>query len=164
MDIHRKVSGQSKLKKIFGIGPMGAIISFFLLAIVVWVDSVIKFPITVDYEGLMKMIGIALVILGLGLHFWSFSILRNWWVDDKLCTRGPFRHFRHPMYAAWITFISPGVALFSNSWLFLLWVLILQIIWHKLVKREERIMFATFGEIYRDYARRTGRFFPKIRQ
>jgi len=161
MVIIRNVSGQNKLKKIFGIGPMGATISIFLLAIVVWADSSIKLPIAVDYAVLMKTIGIALAIFGLGLHFWSFFILRNWWVDEILCTRGPFKYFRHPMYAAWITFICPGAALYFNSWFYLFWVLLLQLLWHKLVKKEEIIMIDTFGDIYKDYAKRTGQFFPK---
>ena len=119
MVINRKVSGQNKLKKFFGIGPTGATISLFLLVIVVWADSMIKLSIAVDYAGLMKTIAIVIVIFGLGLHFWSFFTLRNWWVENKLCTKVPFKHFRHPMYAAWITFICPGVALYLNSWFYL---------------------------------------------
>jgi len=156
-----KVSGQNKLKKIFGVGPAGATISLFLLAIFVWADSMIKLSI-VDYTGLIKIIGIILIIYGFGLHFWAFSTLRSWWVNDKLCTRGPFKYFRHPMYAAWITFICPGVALYLNSWFYLLWVLLLHLFWHNLVKKEEMMMTETFGNIYKDYARRTDRFFPKM--
>jgi len=40
--------------------------------------------------------------------------------------------------------------------------LLLHLFWHKLVKKEEIIMINTFGDIYTDYARRTGRFFPKM--
>jgi protein-S-isoprenylcysteine O-methyltransferase Ste14 len=162
MVINRKVSGKNKLKKFFGIGPRGATISILLLIIVMWADSMIKLSIAVDYTGLMKTIGIVLVIFGLGLHFWSFFALRNWWVDDKLCTRGPFKLFRHPMYAAWITFICPGVTLYLNSWLYFGWVLLLHLLWHNLVIKEEIIMIDTFGDIYKDYAKQTGRFFPKM--
>ncbi|MFO7713590.1 methyltransferase family protein [Desulfosarcina sp.] len=162
MDLNTKVSVQNKLKKIFGIGPTGAIISLFSFAIFVWADSMIKLSIVVESASLMKIIGIVLVIFGLWLHFWSFSTLRSWWVDGKLCLRGPFKHFRHPMYTAWITFISPGVALYLNSWFYLFWVLLLHLLWHKLVKKEEIIMIDTFGDKYKNYARRTGRFFPKV--
>ena len=150
----------NKLQKIFGVGPMGAVISLLLLALFAWADSMIKLPVMVAYTGLMKSIGVVLIILGLGLHFWSFSTLRNWWADNKLCTKGPFKHFRHPMYAAWITFVCPGTALYLNSWLYLFWILLLHMIWHKFVKKEEIIMTDRFGEAYIDYARRTGRFFP----
>ena len=163
MVINRDGSGQNRLKKIFGIGPRGAAISLFLLAVFVWADSMIQGAIVLGYAGLLKTTGIVLVILGLGLHFWSFSTLRIWWVDDRLCTRGPFQHFRHPMYAAWITFICPGLALYLNSWLYLLWILSLHLLWHQLVKTEEIVMIDRFGDIYRDYAQRTGRFFPKTR-
>lgn len=163
MDINKRISGKEKFKKLFGIGPMGAVISLFLLAIAALVDSMIKLSIVADYQIFIKTIGIILVILGLGLHFWSFSTLHNWWVNDKLCTRGPFKHFRHPMYAAWITFICPGVALYLNSWCYLFWVLLLHLLWHKLVKKEEKIMIDTFGDIYQNYAKQTGRFFPKMR-
>ena len=157
-----KVSSRNKLKKVFGIGPAGATISLLLLAIFVWADSMIGLPIVVGYTGLIKIIGIILIILGVFLHFWSFSTLRSWWADDKLCTREPFKHFRHPMYTAWITFICPGIALCLNSWFYLFWVLLLHFLWHKLVKKEEIVMANAFGETYKNYARRTGRFFPKV--
>ena len=152
----------NKLKKIFGIGPTGAIISLFFFSIFVWADSMIKLSIVTESASLIKIIGIVLIIFGLGLHFWSFSTLRSWWVDDKLCTRGPFKHFRHPIYAAWITFICPGIALYLNSLFYLFWVFLLHLLWHKLLIKEEIIMIDTFGDMYKDYARRTGRFFPKM--
>jgi protein-S-isoprenylcysteine O-methyltransferase Ste14 len=110
----------------------------------------------------MKMIGVVLVLSGFWLHFWSFFTLRNWWMNDQLCTRGPFQYFRHPMYAAWITFICPGIAVYSNAWFYFLWVLLLHLIWHQLVRKEEIIMMDMFGDDYKDYAKRTGRFFPKV--
>lgn len=160
MDIRRNVSGQTKFQKIFGIGPAGAAISLFLLAAAVWADSMAALPFAAEYAGLMKAAGMVLAISGLGLHFWSFFTLRSWWVDDQLCTRGPFQYFRHPMYAAWITFVCPGAALYLNSWFYLLWVFMLHLLWHQLVKKEERIMIDAFGDLYREYARQTGRFLP----
>ena len=153
---------QNKLKKIFGVGPRGAAISLLLLALFAWQDLKIGLPEFVDYTNLMKTVGVVLVILGVGLHFWAFSTLRNWWADNKLCTMGPFQYFRHPMYAAWITLICPGVALYFNSWSYLFWALLLHPIWHQLVKKEEKTMSDMFGEEYKDYAKRTGRFVPKI--
>lgn len=39
---------------------------------------------------------------------------------------------------------------------------VLHVLWHQLVKKEELIMTDTFGDAYKDYARRTGRFFPRM--
>ena len=138
-------------------GPRNAAISLVLLALFAWADLMIGHPAIMLNAAPMKAAGAVLVILGLGLHFWAFSTLRRWWTDDKLCTMGPFKFFRHPMYAAWITFISSGVALYFNSW-----VLLLHPIWHKLERKEETTMLDKFGDVYRDYARRTGRFIPQM--
>ena len=108
----------------------------------------------------IRATGALLIISGLGLHFWTLWTLRYWWVNDQLCTLGPFRRFRHPMYAAWITLISLGIALYLNSWVLLFWVVLLHPIWHRLVKPEEIMMIERFGDDYRVYAERTGRFVP----
>ena len=151
----------NRLQKIFGVGPRGAAISLALLALFAWVDSRVPLPALTVNEGLTKTVGILLIILGIGLHCWAFFTLHNWWSDDELCTSGPFKYFRHPMYAAWISLISPGIAFYLNAWLFLCWVILLHPIWHTLVKKEETTMMSTFGKIYGDYAKRTGRFIPK---
>ena len=94
-----------KIQKLFGVGPTGAAISFLLLALIGWIDYMVGHPAVMVDEIPMKTAGALLVAVGLGLHFWAFFALRNWWVNNRLCTRGPFKLFRHPMYAAWITFI-----------------------------------------------------------
>ncbi|MBW1781082.1 MAG: isoprenylcysteine carboxylmethyltransferase family protein [Deltaproteobacteria bacterium] len=152
----------SRLQKIFGVGPTGAGISLLFFGLFTWADGLMGRPAIMTHAAPLKALGAACVILGLGLHFWAFSTLRNWWNNDTLCTKGPFRYFRHPMYAAWITFVFSGVALYLNSWMYLLWVLSLHPIWHRLVRKEETTMLITFGDTYEDYARRTGRFIPRI--
>ena len=152
----------SKRQKLFGVGPMGAVISFVFLAIAVWVDRVLGHPAILANPAPIKVIGVILAVIGLVLHFWSMWTLRNWWAKDELCTLGPFKWFRHPMYAAWITFVLPGMALYLNSWIILFFVILLHPIWHWLVIREEKMMFGKFHDVYRTYAARTGRFFPRI--
>jgi len=150
------------LQKLFGVGPRGAVISVLLLALSVWADQMVGHPAIASGTVPLRAIGVVLIILGLGLHLWAFSTLRTWWIDDKLCTVGPYKFFRHPMYAAWITFISSGIVLYLNSWVYFFLVLLLHPIWHRLVRKEEIIMIDTFGDAYRNYARQTGRFVPRI--
>ena len=154
--------GRDKIQKLFGVGPRGAAISLLLLALIAWVDRMIGHPAIMVNEVPMKTAGAILVIIGLGLHFWAFFTLRNWWVNNRLCTQGPFKLFRHPMYAAWITFICPGVILYLNSWVLLFWPVLLHPVWHRLVSKEEITMLENFGDEYREYATRTGRFIPRI--
>lgn len=152
----------SRLNKLFGVGPIGMSISLVMLAIAVCVDRVWGHSAILTNPTPLKVVGVVLVIIGLGLYFWSFWTLQNWWAKDELCTMGPFKWFRHPMYAAWITFIIPAVALYLNSWIILLFAVLIHPIWHQLVTREEKMMFEIFREEYRSYSTRTGRFFPMI--
>lgn len=152
---------ENKLKKIFGVGPTGAAVTLLMLVLFVWLDAIIGHPVIMDNAILMKTVGVLLIVLGLGLHGWSYATLRSWWSGDQLCTRGPFRYFRHPMYAAWITFVCPGVALYRNAWVYLVWILMIHPFWHALVRKEETTMTGFFGDAYREYARETGRFVPR---
>jgi len=161
MDSNLKTSIKNKLKTIFGVGPKGVIISLLLFSLFFWINSFIEFQITGNMS-FIKIVGVILIITGLGLHIWSFFTLRNWWTDDMLCINGPFKYFRHPMYAAWISFLCPGLALYLNSWMYLLWVLMLHLLWNNIVKLEEIKMTDTFGDVYKNYAKRTGRFFPRM--
>jgi protein-S-isoprenylcysteine O-methyltransferase Ste14 len=151
-----------KYKKIFGVGPFGAIISVALFIIAWWIDQILGHLAIFDPSVFIKIIAVLLMVMGLGLHLWTGWTLRNWWFNDQLCTIGPFRYLRHPMYAAWITFIALGVALYLNSWIFILWYLLLQPIWHRLVVMEEVMMADTFGSDYQSYVAHTGRFIPKL--
>ena len=152
----------SKLNKLFGVGPMGMVISLVLLAIADWGGRVFGHSAILTNPTPLKVVGVVLVIIGLGLHFWSMWVLRNWWAKDELCSKGPFKWVRHPMYAAWITFIIPAVALYLNSWIILFFAVFIHLIWHQLVKKEEKMMTEIFQDEYRSYAARTGRFFPRI--
>jgi protein-S-isoprenylcysteine O-methyltransferase Ste14 len=154
---------RDRLKKIFGVGPLGALISLGLLSIAAGINHSIGFGVITRHTTLVHLVGGLLVVLGLGLHIWSFVTLRNWWEQNRLCTDGPFRYFRHPMYAAWITFIATGFVLIMNAWSYLVWMVLLHPIWHALVRKEEKTMRHHFGEAYRSYAARTGRFLPRMR-
>ena len=153
---------QGRLQKIFGIGPKGAGISIGMFVLFFWLSSHVNLPILKTIPFLLKVFGIILILAGLGLHIWSFRTLKSWWSHDQLCTRGPFQHFKHPMYASWISFACPGIALFFNSWVFIAWVVLLHPVWHWLIKKEEAVMQEVFGDAYEGYSKRTGRFLPKL--
>jgi protein-S-isoprenylcysteine O-methyltransferase Ste14 len=94
---------------------------------------------------------------------------RNWSVTlevrekHALVTDGIYRYVRHPMYTAfwlwaiaqalllpnWVAGFS-GIVGFGTLYLFR-------------VPREEQMMLDAFGSSYADYAKRTGRVFPKLR-
>lgn len=148
--------------RLFGVGPTGAGITVALFLVAWLVDQTMGYPRILNNPFPLRCAGLVLTIFGVALHLWAFFTLKNWWKNDQLCTEGPFQYFRHPMYAAWVTFISMGVALMLNSWVYILCAYALHPIWHVLVVREEKIMETVFGEVYQRYAACTGRFVPRF--
>ena len=134
-----------------------------LLFIAFIVDRILDSANIMGHPVFIKLVGVVFIIVGITLHLWTAWTLRNWWIKDKLCIGGPFQYFRHPMYAAWITFISFGVAFVLNSWIYIIWAVSLHPIWHRLVAKEEQMMFELFANDYVQYTERVRRFIPKIR-
>lgn len=148
----------------FGVGPRGALLTILILAVAVWIDRTWgPWRLGLPHRPVLAMASL-LIDAGLMLHIWTMTTLRAWWTRRTLCTTGPFRWFRHPMYAAWITGILPGAALLTDSPALLCALIPVHGLWHFLVRSEERRMLAAFGDTYRAYAQSTGRFIPALRR
>jgi protein-S-isoprenylcysteine O-methyltransferase Ste14 len=99
------------------------------------------------------------VLVALGQNFSTSLVIKD---KHTLVTRGPYRWIRHPMYSAFCaTFL--GLALLSSSWLVAATAalgfggtMLLR------TPREEAMMLEQFGDAYRTYIGRTGRFLPKL--
>lgn len=78
----------------------------------------------------------------------------------ELVVSGPYGYVRHPIYglssilmiASFVIVPSPAMAVIAVAHLLLLQ-------WE--ARREERYLTQVHGQVYEDYARHTGRFFPK---
>jgi protein-S-isoprenylcysteine O-methyltransferase Ste14 len=113
--------------------------------------------------------GAAVMVAALWLFWRSHADLgRNWSVtlelrqSHQLVRHGVYRSIRHPMYAAIFLFgLAQGLLL--NNWL-AGWSALatFAVMYFVRVPREERMMCECFGDEYRDYARQTGRVFPRL--
>ncbi len=153
-----------RLKKFFGVGPFGMMISFSLLTAAFLLDRRLGGPAMLEHPLPLQIAAGLLAAAGICLLAWGARTLRGWWKNGELCTDGPFRWFRHPIYSAYITFLFPAAALFFNSWIMLAAAAALHPLWHLLVRHEEAMMLEHFAERYSGYMLRTGRFFPKFQQ
>ena len=77
-------------------------------------------------------------------------------------TTGPYKQIRHPLYTS-LFGIGIAFALVSANWLFVLLAVIVIVGLVARVPREETMMLDEFGNEYRDYMARTGRYLPKYR-
>jgi len=115
----------------------------------------------------LRWAGVCLGAAAAALLVWTFRTLgKN--LTDTVVTRkehtlvksGPYHWVRHPFYDAVALFIL-SMALMAANWFLLLTgatALILIVI---RTRREEDNLVARFGDAYRDYMRRTGRFLPR---
>ena len=83
--------------------------------------------------------------------------------DHVLITTGPYSRTRHPMYTGFNLF-SLSIAIMSSNLLLLLFAFLIVVPFPWLAREEERMLIETFGDEYREYMRRTGRFFPRMRK
>ncbi len=152
----------NKYQKIFGVGPLGFFISAVLIALVLLLNNAfgpVPVPVMPQWT---RTAGIILLACWVCWHTWAITTIKSWWNSNRLCTTGPFRLVRHPIYAGGIFLASPGIALIARSWFLLLWPIILYSVWSLLVRREEDMMKALFGQEYKRYVAKTGRFVPGI--
>jgi len=101
-------------------------------------------------------VGFALCVLG--VVTWTIAIVNI--ADIPLgepWTKGLYRYSRHPMIlSGFLILIGAGIA--SASWIFLLFSIVSIILSAILVIAEERFCLERFGNVYREYIRRTPRW------
>lgn len=124
---------------------------------------VLVFPLT----SWLRWIGVIIGFLSLALLAWTEAELGRYWSaqlqlrnEHHIVTTGPYSHTRHPLYSA-ISAYGIALALVSASWIFVGLALLMILGLAVRVPKEEQMMIERFGEEYRSYMKRTGRFFPK---
>jgi protein-S-isoprenylcysteine O-methyltransferase Ste14 len=115
----------------------------------------------------LRWAGLALGLASLGLWTWTHVALGTLWsaqlqlrANHRLVTSGPFSRIRHPMYTAilvWATSLGFVIA----NWVPIIFAFWAAVILVARVPREEQMMLERFGDEYREYMKRTGKFLPK---
>ncbi len=147
--------------RVFGSGPKCTFITIVLFILAYYVEEVVSLPrifindvVRFSVFGVFTLVGSALVV-------WSLYSLPPKERGRRLVINGAFKYFRHPLYAAFLLCFSVGFSLLLNSWVYLVWSLVLFPVWSMIVRSEEKLMRNVFGKEYEDYCEKTGRFFPK---
>jgi protein-S-isoprenylcysteine O-methyltransferase Ste14 len=117
----------------------------------------------------LRWFGVATATLSLPLMYWLFrSIGRNITQtvetrkEHQLVTTGPYRWVRHPLYSVG-TLLFGSFALIAANWFMALATLLgFVMLWVRL-PNEERYLLERFGDEYKEYMKRTGRFVPRLR-
>ncbi|MBL0344843.1 isoprenylcysteine carboxylmethyltransferase family protein [Candidatus Villigracilis affinis] len=116
----------------------------------------------------VRVLGIGVAIVNDVLLYWLFSSIGSGISptsatrkEHKLSTSGPYRWVRHPLYTVGaILFISFGMM--ADNWFIAALGILAFIAMAKRTPQEEANLVEKFGDEYREYMKRTGRFFPKV--
>jgi protein-S-isoprenylcysteine O-methyltransferase Ste14 len=117
----------------------------------------------------MRWVGV--IILGAGAlgEVWVLSYLGEAYSpilrvtkDRALITGGPYAWVRHPLYSFALPLLL-GLGLVAASGLILIGLAGLIVAVRMRARAEEAILLREFGDRYRSYMARTGRFFPRLR-
>jgi len=153
----------TRLSEVFGSGPIGLLISLALFFIASQLNKRINLPSLSNNQFLLNSVFIISILMTLAVIVWSVKSLPMSERGNKLCMTGAFKYVRHPLYAAFLSIFDFGLAIYLNSYFFILWAILLHPIWHYVIRYEERLMIDVFGEAYFEYQKKTGRFFPRFR-
>ncbi|HYQ96293.1 MAG TPA: isoprenylcysteine carboxylmethyltransferase family protein [Candidatus Eisenbacteria bacterium] len=123
---------------------------------------------SLELPGKLRALGALGGIVGGILLVWTLHTLgKN--LTDTVVTRkahmlimhGPYLWVRHPFYDAVALLILAASLIAANWFLLLTGALALGLIYIR-TRKEEELLLARFGEHYRAYMRRTGRFLPNL--
>ena len=116
----------------------------------------------------LRWIGAGFAPLGAALLVWTFRALGPNLTDTvvtrrshTLVTRGPYRFVRHPFYDS-AAVLAVATSMMMANWFVLLTGALVFLLLAARSRTEEDQLFARFGEPYRAYRTRTGRFLPRL--
>ena len=146
----------------WGVGPRFALFSIIygIFTIVLRLCCPTIFQMDFIPYWILAMIGFALILIGLLFKFIAVVTVHRAFNAGMLCTQGVFGLCRHPVYAAWIVFLVPGMMFLINSWIGLTVPLVMYILLRILVIKEEEYLEQKFGKEYLDYKKTTPTVLP----
>ena len=108
--------------------------------------------------GVLCVAGIYWLFSSIGTGITPVSATRK---EHRLSTSGPYRWIRHPLYTVGSSFyISFGMI--ANNWFIVTLGVLAFIAMAIRTPKEEANLIEKFGNEYREYMKRTGRFLPKL--
>jgi len=133
----------------------------------VWKPALFQWAALPTSTGI-RWIGVAGFGCSVAWLLWMFTALGRNLTDTVVVRRdahfvesGPYRFVRNPMYCGVLGMaLSIGLAL--GTWLLPVAGTVVFVLFVLRTRTEEKYLIERFGDQYRDYMQRVGRFFPKL--
>lgn len=114
-------------------------------------------------EELLDILGICFILTGfifrISARGYKEKESRN---GKALVTDGPYALMRNPMYFGTLLIGTGFIAVLVEWWALLIFLSIFFLIYVPQVRKEEAVLAQRFGQDYKDYCKKTPRYFPKI--
>ena len=145
-------------------GDAGQLISVAVFLVVWATDSFVLHWSTFlkqwDPHSVRMVVTIVAAVLAVALFFSGRTVIRKERPDHVVDT-GPFRLVRHPLYvAALLGFAATAIS--SLSLISFVLLIPIFVFYNYIASYEEKLLETRFGEAYRDYEQRTGKWLPKV--
>jgi protein-S-isoprenylcysteine O-methyltransferase Ste14 len=146
--------------------PIGAV---FWLGLIVWmIDPAWMAWSSAPLPVWLRWAGVGVMAMGCALLLWTFRSLGSNLTDTvvtrqkhTLVSHGPYRWIRHPLYSS-AALVTMAISLIAANWFLFLTGVILTALLIVRTRIEEANLVARFGDPYRTYMDRTGRFLPRL--
>jgi protein-S-isoprenylcysteine O-methyltransferase Ste14 len=150
-------------------------IAIRVFGLVLWLSPIVYLlnPLWMEWSKIgspewARWFGFGLGLISVGLIYWLFNSIGSGITpvsstrkEHKLVTHGIYRWVRHPLYTVGSSlYISFG--LMSDNWFIILMAALAFIVMAVRTPKEEANLIEKFGDEYREYMKRTGRFLPKL--
>ena len=116
----------------------------------------------------LRWTGVGLGLITGWLILWTFHYLGKNLTDTvvtrkehTLVTTGPYRWVRHPFYTA-AALATLASSLAAANWFFFVTGCLMFLLLAIRTRKEEENLITRFGDDYRKYIQRTGRFLPRL--
>jgi protein-S-isoprenylcysteine O-methyltransferase Ste14 len=149
----------------WGVGPRFTVFAFIyclvMLGLTKRLDPVLRITGTpgVSYKYLVAA-GLVLIITGVPFYLSSLVSVMRAFKEGRLVTDGAYGMCRHPVYAAWVVFFVPAIALFMDSWALFSAPFVMYFIARALVSKEDVYLEEAFGQEFLAYKQRVPAFLP----
>jgi protein-S-isoprenylcysteine O-methyltransferase Ste14 len=116
----------------------------------------------------IRWLGVGVGVACTALIYWLFSSIGGGITptgatrrEHALVTSGPYRWVRHPLYTVGSTFVV-SVGIMADNWFIAALGILAFVLMAARTPMEEANLLARFGDEYRRYMERTGRFLPRL--
>jgi protein-S-isoprenylcysteine O-methyltransferase Ste14 len=149
--------------------------SFNFIAIILGLTSAASLNVLSSFyvpggrAGTGFFIGIAIMVIGMVIRFWSVFTLGKAFrttietdQDQKVISNGPYKLVRHPSYSGWLLMCC-GYGIALQNWLSLLVAVLFPLIAFLVrIHVEEAALVSSFGSEYVAYQSRTKKLIPWV--